>query len=315
MVSLISRRTFLLGLLGTSLEACAAPVIRTPREEVEKFPLVDAHSHYGAVRDPMGEDLIEAMSAAGITRMVLFEASDRGARELARRLPGRFAPSYQGPMGIDRRREQMKYGMDAQIAEQIGAEYEKALRSGVYRGLGEIPTYHPARSVPIAPDAPLVFKWLELAGRYGVPINIHCTASDGGATRMAQALRLHPKTSVIWAHGGSRLLELSHFLREYPNLYFDLSTLHPPWPLRGGRTHLAYLGVIDRSWRELLEAYPDRFLVGFDFGTGFGGVVQSTPLSAAREVGQFFQSVLSQLTRSTARKVAYENAEKLYKFQ
>ena len=132
---------------------------------------------------------------------------------------------------------------------------------------------------------------------------------------MAQALRLHPKTSVIWAHGGSRLLELSHFLREYPNLYFDLSTLHPPWPLRGGRTHLAYLGVIDRSWRELLEAYPDRFLVGFDFGTGFGGVVQSTPLSAAREVGEFFQSVLSQLTRSTARKVAYENAEKLYKFQ
>jgi len=295
--------------------ACAAPVTRTPREEVEKFPLVDAHSHYGAVRDPMAEDLIEAMDAAGIKRMVLFEASDRGAIRLAKRFPGRFAPSYQGPLGIDTRREEMKYGKDPEIAQQIAGRYEKVLSAGVYRGLGEIPAYHPRRPMPIAPDSPLVLKLLELAGQYGVPINVHCTAADGGATRMARALRLHPKTTVIWAHGGSRLLEMSNFLKDHPNLYFDLSTLHPPWPLRGGRTHLAYRGVIDRSWRELLEAYPDRFLVGFDFGTGFGGVVQSSPLSAACKVGEFFQTVLAQLTPSTARKVAYENAEKLYRFQ
>jgi predicted TIM-barrel fold metal-dependent hydrolase len=209
----------------------------------------------------------------------------------------------------------MNYGQDSKMAERIAAEYERALGSGVYRGLGEIPTYHPARPVPIPPDSPLVLKLLELAARYAVPINVHCTASDGGAGRMAQALRLSPGATVIWAHGGSRLLELTAFLGDYPNLYFDLSTLHPPWPLRGGRTHLAYGGVIDRNWRELLEAYPDRFLVGFDFGTGFGGLIQSTPLSAARQVGEFFQTVLSQLAPSTARKIAYENAERLYKFQ
>ncbi|MBI2087393.1 MAG: amidohydrolase family protein [Deltaproteobacteria bacterium] len=312
----MSRRTFLLGLLGTSLGACAGPVIRTPGEEIEKFPLVDAHSHYGAVRDPMGEDLIEAMSAAGIKRMVLFEASDRGAKELARRFPGRFAPSYQGPMGIDRRREQMKYGMDAQIAEQVGAEYEKALRSGLYKGLGEIPTYHGARPVAIAPHSPLVLRLLELADQYRVPINIHCTASEGGAGRIDQALRSHPQTVVVWAHAGSYLSPASirDFLRDHPNLYFDLSTLHPPWPVRG-RTHLAYSGVIDESWRQLLESYPDRFLVGFDFGPGASGAIRSTPLSLAREVGEFFRTVLTQLTPPTARKFAYENAEKLYKFQ
>lgn len=304
----------LLSLAGIIVAACAAPATDNPANNAEKFPLVDAHSHYGAVRDPMAEDLIQAMAAAGIKRMVLFEASNRGAVELAKRFPGRFAPSYQGPMGIDRRREEMKYGKDPEIALQIAAGYEKALSSGVYRGLGEIPTYHPSRPVPIAPDSLLVLKLLELAGRHGVSINIHCTATDGGATRMAHALRSYPKTTVIWAHGGSRLAEISDFLRDHPNLYFDLSTLHPPWPLRGGRTHLAYRGVIDRSWRELLEAYPDRFLLGFDFGTGFGGTVQSTSLSAAREVGEFFQIVLTQLTPSTARKIAYENAERLYKF-
>jgi predicted TIM-barrel fold metal-dependent hydrolase len=261
----------------------------------------------------MARDLIEAMDAAGIRRMVLFEASDRGALELAKRLPGRFAPSYAGPLGIDRRRERMKYGMDAEIADRIAAEYQEALRTGRYRGLGEIPTYHPARPVPIAPDSPLVLKLLELAGRYAVPINVHCTATDGGAAKMAKALRLHPKTTVIWAHGGSRLAEVADFLGDHPNLYFDLSTLHPPWGLKG-RTHLAYGGMIDRRWRELLEMYPDRFLVGFDFGTGFGGTVQSTPLSAARQVGEFFQTVLAQLRPSTARKIAYENAERLYKF-
>jgi predicted TIM-barrel fold metal-dependent hydrolase len=217
-------------------------------------------------------------------------------------------------LGIDRSRERMKYGMDAEIAGRIAAEYEEALRAARYRGLGEIPTYHPARPVAIAPDSPLVLKLLELAGRYGVPINVHCTATDGGATRVARALRSYPRTTVIWAHGGSRLAEVSDFLRDHPNLYFDLSTLHPPWSLKG-RTHLAYGGVVDRSWRELLEAYPDRFLVGFDFGTGFSGAVMSTPLSAARQVGEFYQTVLGQLTPSTALKIAYENAERLYKFQ
>jgi predicted TIM-barrel fold metal-dependent hydrolase len=314
-MTLISRRAFLVGIAGTILDGCAAPVNYKPMSDAERFPLVDAHSHYVAVREPMAEDLIEAMNTAGIKGMVLFEPSNRGATRLAKRFPGRFGASYQGPLGIDRRREEMSYGMDPEIAQQIAAEYEKVLRFGVYRGLGEIPTYHPGRPVPIAPDSPLILKLLELAGQYGVPINIHCTASDRGATRMAQALQRHPKTTVIWAHGGSRLSEVSNFLRDYPNLYFDLSTLHPPWPLRGGRTHLAYRGVIDRTWRELLEAYPDRFLVAFDFGTGFGGAIQSTPLSAAREVGEFFQSVLAQLTPSTARKIAYENAERLYKFQ
>jgi predicted TIM-barrel fold metal-dependent hydrolase len=295
--TLISRRSFLLGLAGVILGSCATPAVDKPRNDAERFPLVDAHSHYGAARDPMAEDLIEAMNTAGIKKMVLFEPSHRGATQLAKRLPGRFAPSYQGPLGINPRREQMKYGNDPDIVQQIAAEYEQVLRSGMYRGLGEIPTYHPGRPVAIAPDSPLVLKLLELAGQYGVPINIHCTASDGGAARMAQALRRHPKTVVIWAHGGSRLSDVSNFLRDYPNLYFDLSTLHPPWPLRGGRQHLAYRGIIDPSWRELLEAYPDRFLIGFDFGTGFGGAIQSTPLSAAREVGDFFQTVLAQLRR------------------
>jgi hypothetical protein len=304
----------LLGLAAALLVSCTAPAPEESKSESKRFPLVDAHSHYIAARHPMAEDLIEAMNTAGIKKMVLFEPSNRGATRLASRFSGKFAASYQGPLGIDRRREEMRYGNDPEIAQQIAAEYVKVLESGIYNGLGEIPTYHPGRPVPIAPDSPLVLRLVELAGRYGVPINIHCTASDGGASRMADALRKHPKTTVIWAHGGSRLSELSDFLTNHPNLYFDLSTLHPPWPLRGGRTHLGYRGVIDPGWRQLLEAYPDRFLVAFDFGTGFGGAIQSTPLSAARQVGDFFQTVLAQLSPSTARKVAYENAERLYKF-
>ena len=100
--------------------------------------------------------------------------------------------------------------------------------------------------------------------------------------------------------------------------YFDLALLHPPWTSARGRifgsaTRILNGQVIHEGWRQLFESYPERFLLGFAFGAQ--GNPLNTPQSMAKEVGGYFRTMLAQLTSTTARKIAYENAEEVYKLR
>jgi predicted TIM-barrel fold metal-dependent hydrolase len=316
MESLISRRAFMLGVMAAAIAACASPVIRTPREEVSKYPLFDVHSHRSPSGSPTGEEFLEIMNAAGISRMNVFERGGPDPMQLAQQYPDRFVVSYRPPIN---RSTAMRGIADDEEVRRIGIEVEKALRSGLYKGLGEVNTYRSAGSgaAPsnISPDSPLIRSILELAGRYNVPINIHCPADN--LVEMDHLLRAYPQTVVIWAHAGFFLSPsvVGEFLQAFPNLYFDLALVHPPWTSRGrifgSATRILNGQVIHEGWRQLFESYPDRFLVGFDFGAQ--GNPLNTPHSMAKEVGEYFRSILVQLTSTTARKIAYENAEKVYK--
>jgi hypothetical protein len=63
--------------------------------------------------------------------------------------------------------------------------------------------------------------------------------------------------------------------------------------------------VIGDGWRQLFKSYPDRVL------TRPAGQSSKHPQSMAKEIGEFFRTTLAQLTSTTARKIAYENAEKV----
>lgn len=298
--------------------------MKTSREEVAAFPLLDAHSHYvGRRAEGAGytvADLLAAMDAAGIRRMVVLGFGREVVPQLARQYPDRFIPSYAGDVSFGARqlRGEIRDGSDPRVVDAIGEEFEAALQSGRYRGVGEIHTYAlpipsattggaPAPGCTISPDSPLVRRLLELAGRYGVPINIHC--ENYGAEEMARAVRAHPKTRVVWAHTGSVLspTEIRRFLDELPNLSFDLSTKNPACCPRGFREHplIGTGGGLEESWRALLEGYPDRVLVGVDF-------FSTVHLARARDAGEYLRGILSQLTPATARKLAFENAARLY---
>jgi Amidohydrolase len=313
----MSRRAFILGVMAGAIAACASPIIRTPKEEVSKYPLFDVHSHRSSSGSPTAEEFLEIMNAAGISQMNVFEGG--GVHEptlLARQYPDRFVVSYRPPIN---RSTAIKGVLDDEGMRRIGIEVEKALKSGLYRGLGEVITYG-GGAIPsnISPDSPLVRSILELAGRYNMPINIHCPAASWA--EMDRLLRAYPETVVIWAHAGFYLSPsvMGDFLRDFPNLYFDLALVHPPWTSnRSGPFRylipILHGEVIDEGWRQLFESYPDRFLVGFDFGAQ--GNQLYTPQSMAKEVGEYFRTMLAQLTSTTARKIAYENAEKVYKFR
>jgi predicted TIM-barrel fold metal-dependent hydrolase len=291
------------GVLVLGVAGCGFKGRRLPHEPASVLPLFDAHFHYN---DPVDEnEMLANLDAAHITRAVLF--GTEAASEMARKYPGRFVASYSGRLSA--RRRELRGGQDEAIAQAIAAEFEQALRSGLYRGVGEISAYHHAYpDDPIAPDSPLMLRLLEVAGRYHVPIDVHC--SDFGYAGMQHALRVSPETTVIWAHTGSHLPpdKIQVLLRVFPNLYFDLAAMDEHWP--GPHTLLSFLGRIDGSWRRLFEEFPDRFLVGFDLSTDMDRGRRIS--SAAAKNAQVMQQVLAGLTPATATKLAYENAERLY---
>jgi hypothetical protein len=291
-----------LGLLVLSVTACGFKGRQIPRKTPAVLPLFDAHFHYNQPADE--DELLASLSAAHITRSVLF--GGESASEMARKYPERFVASYSGL--LSGRRHELNGGKDEAIVTEIAGEVDQALRSGRYRGLGEISAYHHAYPHdPVAPDSPLILRLFELAGRYHVPVNIHC--SDFGYSEMEHALRESPGTTVIWAHTGSHLPpdKIRILLQAFPNLYFDLAAMDDYWP--GRHTLLSFFGGIAERWRGLFEEFPDRFEVGFDLSTDIN---RGRRISTAAVHAAAIEQALAGLTPATAKKIAYENAERLY---
>lgn len=289
-------------LLVAGVTACEVKAVHSSKEKTAFLPLFDVHFHYN---NPVDEnEMLANLAAAHITRAVLF--GTESASEMARKYPERFVASYSGRLSS--RRRELSGGKDEAMVKKVAGEFEQALRSGRYRGLGEVSAYHHAYpDDPIAPDSPLVLRLLEIAGRHHVPINIHC--SDFGYSEMERALRASPNTTVIWAHTGSHLPpeKIRVLLQAFPSLYFDLAAMDQTWPRK--HTLLSFFGRIDDSWRRLFEEFPDRFLIGFDLSTN---VDRGRRISTAAENAAVMERVLSGLTSATATKLAYQNAERLY---
>ena len=327
----LSRRSFLAGSMATALVGCQAATVRTPREEVAHFPIIDNHSHllptYMTPRlGTTPDDLIAAMDAAGIQRMVVVGFGTE-VPDLPKRYPGRFVAAYvmhnfrwrQDPRFafIVPQDQQVGDGTDPKEVEAISAEFETALGTGQYNAIAEITTIAlpiraqavgtDGRSLPganLPPDSPLVLRLMELAAKFDLPINLHCesTATD----RMIRAVAARPKTRIIWAHTGSYLSprSIADLLHNYPNLDFDLSAKNAIYEQRSGS--FLQFGSLNEDWRQLFEAFPDRFYFGVDFLT-------KSQLGYAKRIGQDARAVFSQLTPTTARKIAFENTIQSYR--
>ncbi len=286
-----SRRAFMLGLIAAATAACAAPIIRTPREEVSKYPLVDMHAHYPGRPPRTPQEFFATMDAVGIERMALFlGGTGSGQVSELQKYRERFVLFYAGPIATDVVRVKIKTGDPKAVAELL-TSYERALQSGLYQGLGEIYAYHSERPTQIAPDSPAIRGLLELVRRYGVPITIHCNAV--GRAEMERALNSHPKATVIWAHTGTFLspAAMMDLLKAHPNLYFELAIKNRR--LRSDGYPILFGMTLHENWRQLFESYPDRFLLGFDFpGTG---AHHGTSFTMAAESAEFFRSILMQL--------------------
>jgi predicted TIM-barrel fold metal-dependent hydrolase len=122
-------------------------------------------------------------------------------------------------------------------------------------------------------------------------------ASDDEAI---EALFSHnPKAKVIWAHTGfgTSPEKLERYLNRYPALWGELS-------FRYGITDGT--GRLTPEFRRLFEKYPDRFLIGSDTWVterwdGYAQIIAG------------YRGWLAQLPRDVAERIAYGNAERLFR--
>jgi predicted TIM-barrel fold metal-dependent hydrolase len=255
-----ARSAWVPALLAALLVGCAAGAPEGARSP-ELVPFVDAHVHL----NDEGQQ-IELMERYGVERAVVFwgrRSDNESVAAAAARHPGRFVAFA----SISPERAAYRGAWDAGDAGLLRS-LDALLASGRFKGIGEISAVHfPSPGLPEAdydPMGPMMRGIMTLARRHRVPVLVHVEV-----TRMRELgalLEAFPDVPVIWAHGGyTPLFVARRMLEHHPNLYYELSARtwprHPRSPdyiiLRDGRQ-------VWPEWLELIEAKPDRFVVGTD---------------------------------------------------
>ena len=156
------------------------------------------------------------------------------------------------------------------------------LDPGLWQGIGEVFTRHDDLTALTAGDTPranneAMTKVYHLAAENDLPVMLHSNITSKRErnplylAEIEEPLRNHPHTRFIWAHAGTSaeihrhqtrleflLPTLTRLLESYPNLYIDLSwSLLTPYLLDKQ-------GNPDPVWLQLVERFPERFMLGSD---------------------------------------------------
>lgn len=293
----------------------------------------DAHLHlydFTHSSDGLGE-LVKAMDSAGVDKAIIFGmpiqkmwsesdpvrpayylATDSRAyyysatdlflaRELDRQpaaVRGRFFPFLSGFNPLD-----------LNAAEQI----ERLIQAypGFWKGVGEVMSRHDDLTAftygePPRANHPALLAVYKVAQRHKLPVLIHHNISSAQnkepiyLAEMEDALRRFPDVTFIWAHVGiSRRVEVpalpqitTRLLDSFPNLRFDIS-----WVVFD--EYIAKDEAALKTWTEIFERYPDRFLIGSDAVGHWKNY---------KDAMERYKKLLVRLTPETAAKLAGGNA-------
>jgi len=284
-----------------ALAACSATQMPPPASATsELVPFIDAHVH---LNDEAMQ--LELMRRHGAERAVVFwgrTSDNESIAESARRHPDRFIAFA----SVSPERSAYRQLWDRDDPELLKT-LDELLASGRFRGIGEISATHfPSPGLPEAdydPAGPTMTGILALARRYRLPVLLHIESTR--LRELSALLEKFPDVAVIWAHGGYTPLFIARrMLERHPNLSYELSArtwpVHPRAPdytiLRDGRN-------VWPQWLALIEAKPERFVVGTD----------ASQRSAESEAMKFasVQAFLRQLSPATQEKVARGNLLRL----
>jgi predicted TIM-barrel fold metal-dependent hydrolase len=266
----------------------------------EPIPFIDAHVH---LNDEAMQ--LELMRSHGVERAVIFwgRASDNERIADARaRHPDRFIAF----VSVSPEHAAYRRAWQGDAAPLLAA-LDTLLASGQYHGIGEVsPVHFPSPGFPEADfdvDGPMMRGLMALARKHRMPVLLHIEWTRLDA--FERLLAAHRDVTVIWAHGGyTPLFVAARLLERHANLVYELSArtwaLHPRSPdytiLRDGK-------AVWPQWLALIEAQPQRFIVGSD------AAQRTREMDEARYAS--VQNFLRQLTPATREAVARANLKRL----
>jgi hypothetical protein len=188
---------------------------------------------------------------------------------------------------------------------------EAELRWGQVRGIGEIfvnnLNSHPADFKPIRfpADSPLMRRLWAFSATYRVPVHVHAEADGPTVAEMERLLESNRQGTWLWAHTGFFIEPpaLRRLFQQHPNLLCELSWRDERYGPR--RIPISEDGQLRPEWKELLEEFPDRFVVGTDVG--------DSSLDGYSFMIAYWRGILKQLSADSAEKLAHQNAERILK--
>lgn len=236
-------------------------------------------------------------------------------------------------------------GKSPEVAEGVRRRFEETaqriIASGA-RGFGEITAHHvslsPSHGYESVPaDHPLLLLLADIAAQHDVPIDLHFDPVPADVDKPAnlssprnpallkenikgfeRLLAHNRKTKIIWAHAGAD--PVGHFtpglvrelLGRHPNLALSI---RPTGPFPGAMVSLK--GAINDDWIAVLRDFPDRFVIGSDnfvVATRYTGPDAPRIFASRAEIQRRgIRRLLSHLPADLARRIGYENAERLYR--
>jgi predicted TIM-barrel fold metal-dependent hydrolase len=254
-------------------------------DDARNLPIFDAHMHYKEPawsRYPVAS-IIELMDRNGVAMGLVSSTPDEGTIMLWEYAPNRIVPElrpYHGEAG------------SANWAKSPGMEQYLAKRLEAYphEGIGE---FH-IHNLDYA-DEPLFRKVIAMAKARDIFLHVH-----SGAEPIRWLYKLDPDVTIIWAHAGlgEPATTIFALMQEFPGLVADTS-------LR----EFAILGhgdKLDPEWEKIVLTFQDRLMVGSD--TWVNGQWDNYDAIIASN-----RRWLAKLPRAVAEKIAYKNAERLFK--
>ena len=263
--------------------ALAAPDVATAADPTP-MPIFDAHLHYNWEPVPhfTVERVLSLFREQNIMGILATSRPNDGTRALYEAKPKDvWIVPFIRPYRV--RPDIQTWMSDPQTEELIATEFKR----GYYQGIGE---FHLSGR---AAEAPQVRKTVDFAVRHGLYLHAH---ADDEALEILY--RHNPKAKIVWAHTGFSTApeQVAAYLERYPALWCELSY----------RYGITSGGKLTAEWKALFERYPDRFLLGSDTWVNerwdsYGGIMGD------------YRAWLAQLPKDVAEKIAFRNAERLFR--
>jgi predicted TIM-barrel fold metal-dependent hydrolase len=170
------------------------------------------------------------------------------------------------------------------------------------------------RDVHVPIDGPTGQRMFILSEKTGLSFQIHYEVEDELLALLENMLERYPKAKVIWCHLAQiRYIErasrytpayVQALIKRFPNLYFDTAfgDSNSIYPLSNQRHARVWEdnGGLKAEWRDLIVAYPKRFLSALDLG--------GDRLDRIVQYDQDHRNFLKRLPTETQHQVAYRSA-------
>ena len=270
--------------------------------DTEAFADVHVHFNWDQREIIDARAIVDKLERGGVEFTVVTGTPSELALELWRAGGDRIVPLFSPYTHEFGRQDWYLHARTVELAE-------RGLRSGHYRGIGEI---HFMLGFRPRLENPVFERLLDLAENYRVPVLVHIDAAN--EQPFVDICRARPALKLLVAHAGGNLrpAHVRRIVEQCSNTMIEFSA-RDPWRY-GGLTDED--GRLLPGWRQLVIDHPRRFMTGTD---PVWKVTRTQSWDQADDGWDYFERLLSyhrrwldDLPPPVARRIRIDNARRFF---